>query len=171
MLGLAAAPLVHKLWLSRSKAHVRERKLALSLDKVAQAAKQMQVAEQGHRNARIDDWLTNQDLPRALPVLKPLVRAAASVGAASAANSFVTESELKGTRESRDSLQTKSTAMRIGALPHSQWHVQRGITRGNSFSTRDGLSTAQSSPAIRPAMPPTLPPLPSLAHNTPPLKK
>ena len=168
MLGLAAAPLLHKLWLSRSKAHVRERKLALSLDKAAQAAKQLQMAEQGQRNARIDDWLTNQDLPRALPVLKPLVRAPASVGAASAANSFVTETELKG---SRGSLQTKSTAMRIGALPHSQWHVQRGFTRGNSFSTRDGLSTAQSSPAIRPAMPPTLPPMPSLAHNTAPLKK
>ena len=69
-------------------------------------------------------------------------------------------------KSSRDSQQTKSTAMamKIGALPHSQWNVQRGgsFTRGNSFSTRDGADSTQApgSPALRPGLPPSLPALP-----------
>ncbi len=151
---------------------MRELKLAQTLNKAAKAAQQRHDAEHGDRNARIDEWLAAQELPRALPPLKPLLRAPASVGAVtdSLGSNMPKEMEFKS---SRDLQQTRSTAMRIGALPHSQWSVQRGgsFTKGNSVSTRDGLDTSTqspNSPAVRPALPPSLPALPL---HLPPLKK
>ncbi len=140
-------------------------KLGQTLDKAAKALQQRQAEEHGSRNARIDEWLASQDLPRALPALKPLPKMIPSIGNSSVTSSFRTQAELEF-KSSRDSQQTKSTAMamKIGALPHSQWNVQRGgsFTRGNSFSTRDGADSTQApgSPALRPGLPPSLPALP-----------
>lgn len=151
VLGLAAAPFLHKVWLARNNDLVRQRKLAQSLDKAANAVQQRHIAEQGHRNSRIDDWLTNQDLPRALPALKPLPRAPPSIASSLTPTSPRTGSEVKS---SSDLQLTKSAAlaMKIGALPHTQWHVQRAnsFTRGDSYSTKDDVSVK-----------PPLPPLPS----------
>jgi hypothetical protein len=152
VLGLAAAPFLHKVWLARNTDLARQRKLAQSLDKAANAVQQRHIAEQGHRNSRIDDWLTNQDLPRALPALKPLKslpRAppsiASSLTATSPGSEFQSSSDLQRTKSA-------ALAMKIGALPHTQWHVQRAssFTRSDSFSTKDDISVK-----------PPLPPLPS----------
>ena len=168
--------MLHKLWLARNKQHMRERKLAQSLDKAAKAAQQQHQAEHGDRKARIDEWLATQELPRALPALKPLLRAPPSVGDVSAAGSLRKEMQREmDFKSSRDSQQTRGTAlaMKIGALPHSQWHLQRGgsFTMGNSLSTRGSLETSSqspNSPAVRPALPPSLPAMPL---HLPPLKK
>ena len=171
VLGLAAAPFLHKFWLARNKDLVRQRKLAQSLDKAAKAVEQRHIADEGHRKSRIDDWLTNQDLPRALPALKPLPRAPPSIASTLTATSLRTGSEFKS---SSDLQQTKSTAlaMKIGALPHTQWHVQRAnsFTRGDSFSTKDDISVQRANSLTRGdsfstkddiSVKPPLPPLPS----------
>jgi len=176
VLGLAVAPLFHRLWLARSSSQVRERRLAQSLDKAAKSVQQRHIAEHGQRNARIDEWLSTQDLPRAMPALRPL---APGLFAAPAADSFRRETVMK---KSSDLEQQKSTemAIKIGSLPHTQWHVQRGgsfssrdasatqstLQRGGSFSSRD--ESAPQSPALRSGVAPSLPPYPS---HLPPLHK
>ena len=147
---------------------MRQHRLAQSLDKAAKAVQQRQMDEHGNRNARIDEWLATQDLPRALPVLKPLARSPASIAttASTVARTLRDGNDLNGSSSSQ--MQRTRMAMKVGALPHSQWHVQRGGSFTTANSSRDALSSAPQSPAIQPRQPPTLPPLPS---QLPPLKK
>jgi hypothetical protein len=140
---------------------MRQRKLAQTLDKAAKAVQQRQIDEHGNRNARIDEWLTNQDLPRALPVLKPLpLSPSSTLTASTVGKTFRNGTDLKSSSDLQQS-QSTAMAMKIGALPHSQWHVQRGGSFTTAHSTRDALSSAPQSPAVGPRLPPSLPPLPS----------
>jgi hypothetical protein len=168
VLCLASAPLLHKLWLSRHKEQVRQHKLAQSLDKAAKAVQQRQMDEHGNRNARIDEWLANQDLPRALPVLKPLTRSPASIATASTVERTLRDGKDFNGSSSFQMQQPRSTAMamkvgalKVGALPHSQWRVQRGGSFTTANSSLEALPSATAPVINQPRLPPTLPPLPS----------
>ena len=110
VLGLAVAPVIHRFLLSRSSSQVRQRRMAQSLDKAAIAVQQRRIAEHGHRNALIDQWLATQDLPRALPALRPLPT---SSFAAPAADTFRRETEIKQSIEKEQKRSTEM-AMKIG---------------------------------------------------------
>ena len=158
VLGLAVAPVIHRFLLSRSSSQVRQRRMAQSLDKAAIAAQQRRVAEHGKRNAFIDQWLATQDLPRALPALRPHPT---SSFAAPAADTFRRETEIKQSIEKEQKRSTEM-AMKIGSLPHSQWHVQRG----GSFSSRDVSAPQSPQSTLNSGAAPSLPPYPS---HLPPL--
>jgi hypothetical protein len=158
VLGLAAAPFLHKLWLAHNKDHIRQLNLAKSLEKAAKSAQQRTLAEHDNRKSRIVDWLTKQDLPRALPNLHSLPRVPPSIRVSAAADVIRSETDAPSNSNLKET-SNMSMAMKVGSLPHSQWHERRGSTFMRQTS-RD--VSAQHSPVLPLRAPPSLPALPSL---------